>query len=332
MAERCHRVARLKALKLAAALQEAKRDTAELKQEVYVCNDLLLAERKVAARQAELQQLERNERNLESACCFGAPDWSGAGDAWGPEQEVTEVVYTASMDEERGAQAVKFEHGRTATRLQLYTQPFAHGGLRMAFYARDSAGRKLVAKKFLQPSAKFRRNVANAHLDAEASALSVLAANDFSAALEKSASDQAARVSYLSASVALPETKREIGGGEHVYILEPWLDSSVGKWEKFTMNDGTITSPDEIMQAFSHFSMRYTCGASGGVPLAVFDTQGVKEPGIYMLTDPAISSVTKLYGKTDFGAEAQATFLKMHTCSSVCAHVRCSAAAPPLGP
>lgn len=107
---------------------------------------------------------------------MGPPDWSGAGQHWRPLVEGTEVAYSAhfvlagqphapagpaarpppaglggssvhalvqrassaaaSSALPVGALAVAQEHERRPIQLQLYTQPFAKGALRQAFYAR----------------------------------------------------------------------------------------------------------------------------------------------------------------------------------------------------
>ncbi len=73
------------------------------------------------------------------------------------------------------------------------------------------------------------------------------------------------------------------------------------------------------MQAFTHYSMRYqrSKDPSEG-PLAVLDTQEVLVGGTYKLTDPALASPAKLFGKADFGLAAIEKFMSEHTCCSLC--------------
>lgn len=334
--QRSPRAVRLLALKLARELHQAKRETQELKDEVHACTDLLKEELRVANLQAELRQLRASERNLGATCCYGLPDWSGGGEAWGPFQEVTEITY-AAVKQDNAHSTVAFRYDSRPIRLQLYSKPFAQGGMRMAFYARDGAGRRLVAKRALQAHSKRRHNIADAHSDAEASALSSLVAQDFSAALQRAAAEellrggtgQAVQVSYLSASVVVPHTSGAAAEDQevHVYLLEPWMDCAGGKWDKFVKNDGTIMpggAGDAAVQAFTHFSMRYRCAALGDAALAVLDTQGLKRGLVYSLTDPALATATKAYGKTDLGEEALAKFRAAHTCGDLCARVGCS--------
>ena len=100
------------------------------------------------------------------------------------------------------------------------------------------------------------------------------------------------------------------------------MENSGVKWKKFTLNDGSILDDgkkDPVMQAFVHFSMQYRCckdTRSG--PLAVLDTQGVKNKDEYKLTDPALASPSKIFGRADFGSAAVEKFMKEHTCCSLC--------------
>ena len=221
---------RLKALKLALEIKRAEEDNKVLKAEVRNGNDLLRQERRLRELKEELAQIKTNERKLAEKCCFGPPDWSGKDDKWNSMQDGVEVIHTAvksnitdskinivpdatTVGHGQSGHHVDFSYTSRPIKLQIYKQPFAMGGLRMAFYARDETGRKLVAKRALEEHHKLKTNIIGAHLDAEAAALSQLVANDFTRNLQKldslkNSSGSTARVNYLSANVALlPDIK-----------------------------------------------------------------------------------------------------------------------------
>ena len=343
----------LKLLKVAVEIKRAKEDAAVLKSEIINSNDDLRQKYRISELQKELKQCEENIFNLATPCCFGAPDWNGNGDHWESMHEGIEIVHTAKKSS-AGSTAtglVAFEYLSRPLKLQIYNKPFAKGGMRMAFYAQDDTGRKLVAKRALEEHRKLKNNVKAAHVDAEAAALSKVAAEDFTAACNKNCNAYGINVTYLSVSVALlPAGEGEYSfvflhrwrgspstfinhyhfqnfhnaGKTIVYSLEPLMDEG-GQWKKFTRNDGSILDAgkdDEVMQAFTHFSMLYSMAKDGG-KIAIVDTQGVKRGDSYTLTDPSVATPSKAYGCADFGSEAMETFMKEHKCNSLCRALGC---------
>ncbi|CAN0477608.1 unnamed protein product, partial [Hapterophycus canaliculatus] len=84
--------------------------------------------------------------------------------------------------------------------------------------------------------------------------------------------------------------------------------------------------PESYVQAFSHFSYRYTRRR-----LLVCDLQGVQSTsavgqdhqGVFELTDPVIhyrsaSGRAQVYGRTDFGKRGIHRFFETHYCNDVC--------------
>ena len=90
--------------------------------------------------QAQLRQEEQNESALDAALAVGAPDWSGSSSEWGGWLAGTEVLYTAkspAADSAGSAEArMEVVQAEQPVRMQVYTRPFAMGGLRAAYYAR----------------------------------------------------------------------------------------------------------------------------------------------------------------------------------------------------
>lgn len=102
---------------------------------------------------ATLEKLKQAEARAAGQLCYGLPpEWrtkgssagrvaagssASSGGEWsGQWQEGTEVCYTPRLTEQAGAQRLKVSRSEKAVRLQLYRRPFAHGGLREAFYAK----------------------------------------------------------------------------------------------------------------------------------------------------------------------------------------------------
>lgn len=94
-------------------------------------------------------------------------------------------------------------------------------------------------------------------------------------------------------------------------LVEPMLE---GKFLKFNSNSGFCT-PDEYMQALSHYSYHMTNGK-----YVLCDLQGGHYEDMYILTDPVIMSLdnTKQYGSGDLGAEGIENFFAHHVCGKFC--------------
>lgn len=84
--------------------------------------------------------------------------------------------------------------------------------------------------------------------------------------------------------------------------------------------------PESYVQAFSHFSYRYTqrrmlvCDLQG---VQSTSTVGENRAGVFDLTDPAIhyrskSGRKQVYGRTDFGKKGIHKFFETHFCNDVC--------------
>ena len=50
----------------------------------------------------------------------------------------------------------------------------------------------------------------------------------------------------------------------------------------------------------------------------VADLQGVRNPNSFKLTDPAMMSLSKMYGATDTGVEGMVMFFLNHQCNDFC--------------
>lgn len=87
--------------------------------------------------------------------------------------------------------------------------------------------------------------------------------------------------------------------------------------------------PSDYLQAFTHFTYRYT-----NKRVMVCDLQGVfntdKSPPTFELTDPALHYASNtgrrmVYGRTDNGKSGMNSFFKTHKCTKICKFLRLSA-------
>lgn len=112
-------------------------------------------------------------------------------------------------------------------------------------------------------------------------------------------------------------------------LVEPFLH---GKFTKFSSNNGYVLKGDkfgtilleagevkltDFLQAFSHWVYVHSANK-----LLVCDLQGIldcegKQP-TFRLTDPAICSKDRRYGRTDIGLKGIRGFCRTHTCTAVC--------------
>ncbi|PSC76088.1 cullin-associated NEDD8-dissociated 1 isoform B [Micractinium conductrix] len=328
------------------------------------------------------EQEEYSGADAANCLCRGPPpewggdaDW-GLGARWCGWQAGTEWRFAAARTADDGLEVVRSEQ---PVRLSVCSKPFADGSVSHAFHCRDDAGGRWVLKRPLwQPAAlcgaRQQQRLAALTTDAETAAICHSAAQAFTQTL-LAACEAAADVAYLPASVVvlepLPEEGSGPGGGSagsasgdnHVaprggqppaaeaYLKEPWLECGANcQWVKWTRNDGKILGDgrgDEVMQAFTHFSLAFLRQALG-IDAIILDAQGaVLEEGgrrRYVLSDPAICSVapdadecsspsrpsrpgsagsSSSFGKTDLGRRAIAAFLAAHTCGAACRRCGC---------
>ena len=94
---------------------------------------------------------------------------------------------------------------------------------------------------------------------------------------------------------------------------EDYIPGSFNKW---CNNYGYISGESTNLPAFMHWSWWSTDSEE-----MVADLQGVRSPDSYMLTDPAILSLSGSYGATDMGVEGMAMFFLMHKCNSFCSNL-----------
>lgn len=88
------------------------------------------------------------------------------------------------------------------------------------------------------------------------------------------------------------------------------------------------TTPEDYLQAFTHFTYRFT-----NSKVLVCDLQGIfnqdEQPPTFELTDPAIHYASKtgremVFGRTDKGKKGIKLFFKTHKCSAICKRLQLS--------
>ena len=176
------------------------------------------------------------------------------------------------------------------------------GAFRDVYLAKDTVtGQALVAKRFKQPGLSWGDDVLLARVT------------------QKCAAKFNKHLGYECISCITPFVDgctREIGGpfqaGEKI-IIEPCI--GISNYTKFNSNSGWHDEKTKEMAAFTH----YTYALSDG-QLIVCDLQGVKrEGGKFILTDPAVCSVSRGYGSTDIGEQGICSFFANHVCNDICA-------------
>ncbi|CAL8463826.1 g3360 [Coccomyxa elongata] len=237
--------------------------------------------------------------------------------------------------------------------LRLSMQPFAIGGMRLAYYAlTDECQRHallpsteygpinesdpliiyskllltallriptFVAKPLLlesaHPQKKVNAFVEDLYTHREAARLAAI----FSERCKSAAVD--ATLQFGPVYIVDMPCMDDVGcGAPTVLLLEEYLE---GKFTKWNTNTGQVRgSTDDIPQASSHFTHHVTRKEPRGQPKLVVDIQGVVNPAetVYQLMDPAIHCErgSRSYGATNCGARGIRLFFESHRCNHVC--------------
>ena len=90
-------------------------------------------------------------------------------------------------------------------------------------------------------------------------------------------------------------------------------DYIAGEYNKWCNNYGYIDDSSLSLPGFMHWSWWYTDGE-----IMVADLQGVRHKDHYLLTDPAILSLSGSYGATDTSVEGMSMFFLKHKCGCFC--------------
>lgn len=207
----------------------------------------------------------------------------------------------------RPRNAVKFLYNcdkdtweRSQVRLAIAPQPFAQGGMRLAYRAwevlHDGSTIECVVKRF-KPELGLP-DEANFH-----EAMTQMVAEGHAQEFNKACAGR-----HLPHRVAfLPVAVLRLEGVQESYCLEPYLP---GDYVKHSDNDGHNETEDEVAAAFSYFTY-----VTSNNLMVVCDIQGV---GTFY-TDPQIHTYDGAgFGAGNTGPEGIKRFLSSHTHSLLC--------------
>lgn len=120
-------------------------------------------------------------------------------------------------------------------------------------------------------------------------------------------------VHVLRASVFRLKAPTHPGGFRYLAVEE----KLEGAYEKWNNNDGFVNQSDDlkckVAQAFSHFSYE-----KSNQQELIVDIQGCGGSKKCVYTDPALHSVTNVYGKSDRGPAGMQKFFRTHKCNFIC--------------
>ncbi|CAG8635776.1 uncharacterized protein OCT59_003702 [Rhizophagus irregularis] len=194
---------------------------------------------------------------------------------------------------------------------KIASQPFSAGIEKCAYYALDDQNNPLVIKEY---HCVGRTNPFEKYLEAiEISTVASFLSREFNLITK---GKEIHKVNYLDVSLLRTGT---VDLHTRYYTIEPRLQNS--GYKRFNANTGIITELHHTLEAFAHFTYKYTNGY-----LVVCDLQGIELDGEFLLTDPAIHCVDTLrFGRTNFGKEGiKQCFLANHKCNEICEKLRLS--------
>ncbi|KAF0559396.1 kinase-like protein [Gigaspora margarita] len=188
---------------------------------------------------------------------------------------------------------------------KLAPQPFSVGAERYAYFAIDTSigqANKLVIKKYHDIKiGTIERYLESVEIFNIASFFSI----KFNIAAERVGINK--KITFIDVKVLYDKTDNTY------YSVENYISNA--KFKKFNVNSGLITEFHSILEAFAHFTYKYTEGY-----LVVYDLQGADLRDEFLLTDPVIHCVDLLrFGITNLGKGGiQKCFLAKHKCNDIC--------------
>ncbi|KAF0541053.1 kinase-like protein [Gigaspora margarita] len=188
---------------------------------------------------------------------------------------------------------------------KLAPQPFSVGAERYAYFALDTSlgqANKLVIKKYHD----IKIGTIERYIESvEIFNIAYFFSTKFNIAAKRVGINK--KVTFINVNVLYDETDNTY------YSVEKYINNA--KFKKFNVNSGLITEFHSILEAFAHFTYKYTEGY-----LVVYDLQGADLHNEFLLTDPVIHCVDLLrFGITNLGnGGIQKCFLAKHKCNDIC--------------
>jgi hypothetical protein len=215
------------------------------------------------------------------------------------------VVHGASTLNDMIANDNNFMMSFTELTIHKRSQPFAQGGLRVAFYARTAAStNRFVVKSFKRGG----KQLAHLAEDMRCQALCKAFALEFNAL-----SGEEHSIDFIVSTCL--KGKSGMATGDECLSLEPFIE---GTYIKYNNNCGYVNDKNprdrfnQAAQAFSHFTFERSRGC-----FLVSDLQGAD----HLLTDPAIHTLDPERFKlcdTNLGQEGFKFFFSTHVCNGIC--------------
>ncbi|OLQ10935.1 Myosin heavy chain kinase C [Symbiodinium microadriaticum] len=214
--------------------------------------------------------------------------------------------------------------------IQLHTNPFMQGGMRLVYRCRDAdIPTEMVAKlsRYVEHDnswdfvKEFVKNTAQTRLLTQEFHHAVWWAWAYNWEPKRLVSCAQTWVYDVCATRPYPQV---------LCVAEPFLKGSERGFTKWINNRGEILIPPSsteysmAVEAFAHFSLDFSRGN-----LMVADLQGVLLPGDgksrrVHLTDPQILSLEQEFGAADLGSAAMQKFRSLHVCNSLCRRLHLS--------
>ena len=189
-------------------------------------------------------------------------------------------------------------------------QPFAKGGVRLAYHAYFPEDKKhVVMKEFISTVDEktcMKRFMEIALIQTTAASY----ATEFN---RERPPEMGVKLEF--ATCGIMSCPQDMDGKQRFYSYEPFID---GDYIKFNSNNGYVSDKadpvNDTCQAFSHYTW-----VKSDKRLVVCDIQGVKKGTKVILTDPAIHDKNVLrYGATNLGAKGMKKFFQSHQCNEIC--------------
>ncbi|CAG8591040.1 20766_t:CDS:1 [Racocetra persica] len=232
------------------------------------------------------------------------PDWSTLPEKNG---EILSYVLPKTLDEIKD-ECYFINSNFTVQNIsfKLAPQPFSVGAERYAYFALDNKleqSDRLVIKKYHD----IKSGTIEQYLESvEISSVAYFLSTKFNLAAQRVGVKK--KVTFVDVKVLCDNSDNNT-----YYSVERYINNA--EFKRFNVNSGVITEFHSILEAFAHFTYKFTGGY-----LVVYDLQGVDLDDEFLLTDPAIHCIDLLrFGVTNFGKKGiEKCFLANHKCTDIC--------------
>ncbi|KAF0541191.1 kinase-like protein [Gigaspora margarita] len=235
------------------------------------------------------------------------PDWTTLSEKTG---ELLSYVLPTSLDEIKDeCYFINTNFTVKTIPFKLASEPFSVGAERYAYFAIDTSLEqtdkpdKLVIKEYHD----VKIGSVELYLESvEISSVASFLSTKFNIAAKRVGIDK--KVTFIDVKVLRDKTDSDT-----YYSVEKYISNA--EFKRFNVNSGIITEFHSILEAFAHFTYKYTEGY-----LVVYDLQGVDLDDEFILTDPAIHCIDVLrFGVTNLGKRGiEKCFLANHKCNDIC--------------